>query len=84
MELLIWGHELPKTYANFVVSRNIFIGVFLELAPMGVGTPQEVRYCGQVALSKSLSCVQLCVTLWTVARQAPLSRDCSRQECWSG
>ena len=34
-----------------------------------------------------LSCfshVPLFVTLWTVARQAPLSMGCSRQEYWSG
>ena len=34
-----------------------------------------------------LSCfsrVQLLVTLWTVARQAPLSMGFSRQEYWSG
>ena len=30
------------------------------------------------------SCVQLFVTLWTVARQAPLSMGFSRQEYWSG
>ena len=28
--------------------------------------------------------VQLCVTLWTVAHQAPLSTEFSRQEYWSG
>ena len=28
--------------------------------------------------------VQLCVTLWTAARQAPLSMGFSRQERWSG
>ena len=28
--------------------------------------------------------VQLYATLWTVARQAPLSRGFSRQEYWSG
>ena len=28
--------------------------------------------------------VQLCVTLWTVARQVPLSKGFSRQEYWSG
>ena len=33
---------------------------------------------------KSLSRVQLFATLWTVARQAPLSMGFSRQECWSG
>ena len=31
-----------------------------------------------------LRSVQLFVTLWTVAHQAPLSRGFSRQEYWSG
>ena len=30
------------------------------------------------------SCIQLFATLWTVAHQAPLSMEFSRQECWSG
>ena len=30
------------------------------------------------------SCVRLCATLWTVARQAPLSMGFSREEYWSG
>ena len=34
--------------------------------------------------AKSLSCVPFCVTLWTVAPQAPLSMGFSRQEYWSG
>ena len=33
---------------------------------------------------KSLSCVQLFATPWTVAHQAPLSMGFSRQEYWSG
>ena len=33
---------------------------------------------------KSLSCVQLFVTLWTVAYQAPLSMGLSRQGYWTG
>ena len=33
---------------------------------------------------KSLSHVRLFATLWTVARQAPLSMGFSRQEDWSG
>ena len=33
---------------------------------------------------KSLSCVRLFVTPWTVACQAPLSMGFSRQEYWSG
>ena len=39
--------------------------------------------CVKVKCS-SLSCVQLFVILWTVARQAPLSIEFSRQEYWSG
>ena len=34
--------------------------------------------------AKSFSHVQLLVTLWTVARQAPLSMGFSQQEYWSG
>ena len=33
---------------------------------------------------KSLSCVRLFVTPWTVAYQTPLSTEFSRQEYWSG
>ena len=33
---------------------------------------------------KSLSCVRLFVTPWTVAYQAPPSIEFSRQEYWSG
>ena len=33
---------------------------------------------------KSLSCVQLFATLWSIAHQAPLSMGFSRQEYWSG
>ena len=34
--------------------------------------------------AQSLSCVQLFVTPWTEAHQAPLSVEFSRQEYWSG
>ena len=36
------------------------------------------------APTKSLSCVWLCVTLWTLAHQAPLSLEFSKQDYWSG
>ena len=39
--------------------------------------------CLVVAVIQSLSHVQLFVTPWTVARQAPLSMEFSRQEYWS-
>ena len=37
-----------------------------------------------VAACQSVGCVRLFVTLWTVARQAPLSMGFSRQEHWVG
>ena len=43
-----------------------------------------VSYCCHIRRVKSLSCVQLFVTPWTVAYQAPPSIGFSRQECWSG
>ena len=40
--------------------------------------------CGfSVCVQSPFSCVQLFVTLWTVAHQAPLSMGFSRQEYWS-
>ena len=40
--------------------------------------------CVCVCVLSHFSCVWLCVTLWTVACQAPLSMRFSRQEYWSG
>ena len=34
--------------------------------------------------AQSLSCVWLFATSWTIAHQAPLSVEFSREECWSG
>ena len=39
---------------------------------------------GLVAKVKSLSCVRLFATPWTIAHQAPPSMRFSRQEYWSG
>ena len=42
--------------------------------------PLHIRVC----VLSSFSCVQLFVTLWTIAHQALLSMGFSRQEYWSG
>ena len=42
------------------------------------------RVCVCVCMLSCFCCVQLFATLWTVARQAPLSMRFSRQEYWSG
>ena len=38
--------------------------------------------CVHVCVLSHFSCVQLCATLWTVARQAPLSMAFSTKEAW--
>ena len=48
---------------------------------MGVGQRYLVTNGMRAQL---LSCVQLFVAPWTEARQAPLSMEFPRQECWSG
>ena len=43
-----------------------------------------MEYCTCACMLSLFSHVQLLATLWTVARQAPLSMGFSRQEYWSG
>ena len=54
--------------------------LMIDADVVGPQTALEVR---AYVLSR-FSRVQLCVTLWTVACQAPLSMGFSRQEYWSG
>ena len=42
------------------------------------------HYENNMCVLSCFSCVQLYVTLWTTAHQAPLSKEFSRQEYWSG
>ena len=42
------------------------------------------RQCQSACVLSHFSRVQLYATLWTVARQAPLSKALSRQDYWSG
>ena len=43
-----------------------------------------VSVCARARASIVLSCVQLFAIPWTVAHQAPLSMEFSKQEYWSG
>ena len=43
-----------------------------------------MRACYPLCMLSHLSCLQLCATLGTVARQPPLSMKVSGQEYWSG
>ena len=44
----------------------------------------KLMYDHEKVKVKSVSCVQLFLTLWTVAHQASLSMGFPRQEYWSG
>ena len=46
--------------------------------------PRDLNSVGCLAVVQSLGSVQLFLTPWTVAPQAPLSVEFSRQEYWTG
>ena len=56
---------------SFLVSLSPLVMMFLVLRHL-------------IIIMKSLSCVRLFVTPWTVAHEAPPSMEFSRQEYWSG
>ena len=67
------GGWLPNPYSQLPSLRQPLT------EPQGVGV--------QIVCTVSRECAQSCrlfVTLWTVALQAPLSLELSRQEYWSG
>ena len=64
----------PLTYGQWVGKRG---GVNWEI---GIDTCTLLI----IAVVRSLSCVWIFVTPWTVVHQAPLSMGFSRQESWSG
>ena len=61
----------------FYFNKNLFIHLFIQQ----IFTEHLTVPC---AVLSRFSCVWLCVTPWTIAHQAPLSKGFSRQEYWSG
>ena len=55
-----------------------------EMSSFGRLSPYRMSLCVCVYAGPCVSLVQLFVTPWTVAHQAPPSMGFSRQECWSG
>ena len=60
-----------------LASSHLELGLYISIN-------SRVWVCPTQLCNSVLRCVQLCVTPWTVAYQAPLSMWFSRQECWSG
>ena len=71
---IVFGFWLNLSFQYEIFScLSIFLTVFIAW-----------YYCKVKVKVKSLSCVQLFATRWTVAHQAPPSMGFSRQEYWSG
>ena len=80
----VLSYALPIVFLQdlFIWLPWILVAAYKIFLAVPGGTQTEVfRERERV---KSLSCVRLFVTLWTVAHQAPPSMGLSRQEYWSG
>ena len=94
----IWGSLLPTFFLKFLLSEALFsliskLGITDPTWRSGVCVCLCVCVCVYVCVGvcvcgcacvHALSHVQLFVTLWIVASQAPLSVGFSQQEYWSG
>ena len=71
-----------KTYSYQLQKNKIYPSPWISCIP-DIYTSMCICILG-VSEVKSLSCVWLLVTPWTIAYQAPPSMEFSRQEYWSG
>ena len=69
-------------YHIIIQKRKVFVWVNNHMWKYDRNTPWNMHESEQVKV-KSLSCVQLLTTPWTVTCQAPPSMEFSRQEYWS-
>ena len=74
-----------KVMSLFFNTLSRLVITFLPRSPRqefwsGLPFPPPMHAC----MLNRFSCVRLCATLWTAARQAPPSTGFSRQECWRG
>ena len=68
---------------NFIKPENLNI-LLKHAFSLSLCPHLSPSFCTHTCMPNHFSCVQLCVTLCTVAHQAPLSTGFSRQEYWSG
>ena len=77
------GSSLPKDQTQ--VSDITCIGKSGSLPPVPPGKPKPLAFlCLCACVLSCFSHVQLLAALWTIACQAPLTMEFSRQEYWSG
>ena len=75
---------LPPSSCSCLPSESVCPVPSHAVLPMCLSTHRLPVIWDMCVCAKSFSRVQLCVTPWTVAVQAPLSMGFSRQEYWSG
>ena len=87
----LWKSKYRPSVANMTVKINILIvntvAMVITVLAVVVDTFVELLSCNPLVLAakmRLLSHVQLFVTPWTTAHQAPPSMGLSRQEHWSG
>ena len=74
----------PPTFYSFPWGNLLLICLFLQLYCNIIDLQCCVSLRYLLLLLSHFSLVLLCVTLWTVTLQAPLSMEFSRQDYWSG
>ena len=75
---------LKDTLKCFALGKDLRDPLDQLLLQMRKPRPSKHRSFGQGCVCVLVSHLQLFVTTWTVARQAPLSMEVSRQEYWNG
>ena len=82
---MIWYFHLFKSFPQFIVIHTVKGFGIVSKAEVDVFLKLSCFFDDLVKVKvKSLNRVQLFVTPWTVAHQAPLSIGFSRQEYWNG
>ena len=82
-----FGHEmsvLPRLGNPALMLQALLWNLFRTLQNYAFFISIPLPHVFSPSWASILSCVRLFVTSWTVARQAPLSMEFSRQKYWSG
>ena len=81
--LMAEGEEDLKSLLMKVKEESEKVGLKLNIQKTKIMVSSSIIHSFIISF-QSLICVQLFVTQWTTAHQAPLSMGFSRQEHWSG
>ena len=77
-------YHLPRNLVLEIFVRNADLISLRDLKMSIYNFLLDMSHTAAAAAAKSLSRIQLLMTPWTAAYQAPMSMGYSRQEHWSG